>query len=86
MLADADDKMQVVERSMADLNSAYFDVAFAGQPIQCENDGTCDAVKRTYRFSDRQMGQEEANMYKYVIDVDGKFFAFGWKQVLMHRR
>ena len=49
------------------LNAAYFDVAFTGEPLQCdEGDGTCAAVKRTYRFADL-MDTDQANDYKYVF-------------------
>lgn len=55
----------------AALSDRYFDVAFTGEPLQCdEADGTCAAVKRTFRFAP-SMGAAEANQYRYVIDVDG---------------
>ena len=55
----------------AALSARYFDVAFTGAPLQCdEGDGTCAAVKRTYRFAP-SMSAATANQYRYVIDVDG---------------
>jgi hypothetical protein len=58
---------------MADLNPALFDVAFTGEPVQChDGDGTCDALKRTYRFAGHMA--DEANEYRYIIDSDGN----GW--------
>ena len=53
------------------INRRYFDVAFTGAPLQCdENDGTCAAIKQTYRW-DKSMGAAIANQYRYVMDVDG---------------
>lgn len=74
MLATPNNRLTVTSRSLADLNAHLFDVAFAGQPIQCAGDGTCEAVQRLYRFTQIKMKQEEANQYKYVMDVDGN----GW--------
>lgn len=53
------------------INSFYFDVSFAGQPVQCnETDGTCKNLKEKYRFEEG-MSSTEQNAWKYVLDVDG---------------
>lgn len=54
------------------LNAKYLDVAFTGQPIQCnEADGTCDELREGYDFREESMSHHEALQYKYVLDVDG---------------
>lgn len=67
----------------SELNSKYFDVAFTGEPVQCvQADGTCDALKRDYRFAPN-MNYEQANEYRYVMDVCLDSFAL--ETVLMCR-
>lgn len=54
------------------LNRAYMDVAFAGGPVQCDEE-TCKVMSELIEFRDT-MGLNEAYQYKYVMDVDGN----GW--------
>lgn len=60
---------------VAAINDFYFNVAFAGQPVQCDElDGTCKNLQREYRFEEG-MSSTEQNAFKYVIDVDGNGFS-----------
>ena len=61
------------DASLASLNPGYFDVLFTGEPLQC-TDGACEAMLRHLPFAKEGMGAEEANTYKYILDVDGN----GW--------
>ncbi|KAL8281153.1 hypothetical protein RQP46_006511 [Phenoliferia psychrophenolica] len=55
----------------ADINAFYFDVGFSGTPIQCDpNDQTCQIMLQELRFLPT-MNKDRANLYKYVLDVDG---------------
>lgn len=58
---------------LASLNPGYFDVLFTGEPLQC-TDGACEAMLRHLPFAKESMTAEEANTYKYILDVDGN----GW--------
>lgn len=51
----------------ARLNPAIMDMAFAGDPVQCEQP-TCDELRKDYDWR-RRMDTEESARYKYVIDV-----------------
>ena len=54
---------------IVDINERYTDVEFTGKPIQCdESDGTCEALSRMFDWHGN-MGQEEANSYKYIFDM-----------------
>ena len=73
--------------SLASLNPRLFDVAFTGEPLQChEGDGTCAALRKAYRFAGSAMRQEEANLYKYVMDVDGEPISHSPSLTLMRKR
>lgn len=53
-------------------NARFFDISFAGQPIQCDvEDGTCQELREQYNFKTELMTFEEALEFKYVLDVDG---------------
>jgi hypothetical protein len=86
LIADRRDNQQVIANlSNADLNYQLFDVAFTGEPVQChEFDGTCDAIRNSYRF-DEVMNQNEANDYKYVIDIDGNGWSGRYHRLLSTR-
>ncbi|GAA98055.1 glycosyltransferase family 90 protein [Mixia osmundae IAM 14324] len=72
--ADGSGRLRQTVASSHALNTAFLDVAFAGEPTQCNHgDGTCAILKRDYRFED-SMGPSEANLYKFVFDTDGN----GW--------
>ena len=76
----ADGAVSTFTAEHAVINKRYFDVAFTGAPVQCEeSDGTCAAVKQTYRF-DKPMGAATANQYRYVMDVDGNGARIGLPQ------
>jgi hypothetical protein len=49
------------------LNPAMMDIAFAGQPGQCEPE-VCKEVEERWEWR-RRMGVKEAGRYKYVLDV-----------------
>ncbi|KAH9817857.1 family 90 glycosyltransferase [Melampsora americana] len=65
-------QMKYFEADTALLNQKYFDVGFAGSPVQCDI-VTCEAIARLYTFK-RSLDPEEMNQYKYIMDVDGN----GW--------
>ena len=49
------------------LNPAVMDVAFSGNPVQCEQP-TCETMKTDFEWR-RRMDTEESSRYKYIIDV-----------------
>lgn len=55
------------EYNLARLNSAMMDIEFAGDVVQCSPE-TCELMKKVFDFRGRQ-SQDEASLYKYVIDV-----------------
>lgn len=58
----------LVERvRTASLNAALVDVAFTGRPVQCDR-VTCAILEKEYEFRKKQT-PEEANRYKYFLDV-----------------
>lgn len=65
-----------IDASLAALSHRYFDIAFTGKPIACrEDDGTCQAMSTHLHWAKSSfMSNEEANQYRYVMDVDGN----GW--------
>lgn len=63
------------DATLSELNPEWFDVQFAGKFWGCDKkDGTCDALARHLPLTQEYMSTEEANMYKYIFDVDGN----GW--------
>ena len=53
-----------------DAAAFYLDVAYEGVPTQCDvQDGTCEAMKRRFRFEPR-LTKEQENAFKFVLDVD----------------
>lgn len=60
---------------LSPLNKRLFDVLLAGGPKQCSvSDGTCEIMKRILPFAESSMSEEQGNLYKYVLDVNGN----GW--------
>lgn len=60
---------------LSSLNPRYFDISFVGGPFQCsKDDGTCESMARHLPFTKQEMTFDQANEYKYVIDIDGN----GW--------
>jgi hypothetical protein len=56
------------------INRALMDVAFAGEPMQCEED-ICAKMAKELAFTDRvEQGRRGAGRYKYLLDIDGN----GW--------
>ncbi|KAK4054476.1 hypothetical protein OIV83_000970 [Microbotryomycetes sp. JL201] len=64
--------MKEANLSVADMNHLYMDMAFSGEPAQCDPE-TCDVMRKDIKFKSL-IGLEESNQYKYLIDVDGN----GW--------
>ena len=75
--AASDGSIRAVSRTSAQLSNHYYDISFAGEPLQCDDsDGSCAAVRRGYAFAQRQVtadghnfDQSQANQYRYVVDV-----------------
>lgn len=63
------------DENLGHLNKQMFDVLFTGEPQQCNvGDGTCERMKHHLPFASKRMQPQQANQYKYVLDVDGN----GW--------
>lgn len=62
------------------LNTAFMDVAFVGQPHQCEKK-LCDAISNMFEFRKR-MPLPEAGGYKYILDIDGNGWSSRFKRLL----
>ncbi|KAK4703500.1 hypothetical protein P7C70_g2716, partial [Phenoliferia sp. Uapishka_3] len=58
--------------SISSLNHLYMDTAFAGRPEQCDPE-TCELMSKIIEFKGL-IGLDDANQYKYMMDVDGN----GW--------
>ena len=68
----------------AKLNSALVDVAFAGDPVQCEP-SACKRLKETYAFFPVMSQNEEKNL-RYIFDVDGNGWSGRFKRLITGRR
>ncbi|BGP32207.1 hypothetical protein JCM10296v2_003987 [Rhodotorula toruloides] len=65
-----------------DLMDKYIDFAFTGKAGQCsEEDGSCDAVRKLFDFQ-RAFGWNEANEYKYMLDLDGNAWSGRFHRLL----
>ncbi|GAA5824165.1 hypothetical protein JCM5353_006163 [Sporobolomyces roseus] len=65
-----------------DLMQRYVDFAFTGREGQCsEEDGSCQAVRDTFEFQ-RTFGWNEANEYKYMLDLDGNAWSGRFHRLL----
>jgi hypothetical protein len=53
------------------LNPQLLDVAFTGQPIQCETEEICQILEDSFEFQ-KLVGQNEANQYKFLLDVSAE--------------
>lgn len=76
--ATLEDKM--ITAPARKLNSKMFDVAFAGEPIQCGQQ-TCQELRDEYDFKPEHMTFENALAYKYVLDVDGNAWSARTKRL-----
>lgn len=56
-----------VEEHVAEMNERMMDIAFAGEPIQCE-EPVCTQMKSIFEYRSR-MTWPEANKYKYIMDA-----------------
>ena len=66
--------------SMRKLNEDLIDVAFTGQPIQCD-EPTCTELADNYRFGDR-LDWSGSNQYKYMLDIDGNGWSARFKRLM----
>jgi len=67
------DWMREVVADKAAMAREWLDVKFAGHPAQCGDEEGCAQFKQGFVWGDN-MGVEEQNKFKYVLDVDGN----GW--------
>lgn len=68
---------------LSSINSHYFNIAFAGQPLQCnKHDGTCTSIAKEYRF-EKGMNEEEMGAYRYVLDVDGNGPSSRFRRIML---
>ncbi|GAA5828833.1 hypothetical protein JCM11251_005889 [Rhodosporidiobolus azoricus] len=74
----------LVEKSVPtkQLLDKYVDFAFTGKEGQCdEEDGSCEAVRQLFDFQ-RAFGWNEANEYKYMLDLDGNAWSGRFHRLL----
>ncbi|SCV72205.1 BQ2448_4899 [Microbotryum intermedium] len=74
----------IVERDVPTkaLVDRYLDFAFTGKEGQCtEEDGSCEAVRKLFDFQ-RGFGWNEANEYKYQLDLDGNAWSGRFHRLL----
>lgn len=65
------------------VNSQMLDIAFAGKPLQCnEEDGTCDDLMDEYTFKAVHMTFEEALQFKFIVDIDGNTWSSRFERLL----
>ena len=65
-----------------ELMERYVDFAFTGREGQCSvEDGSCEAVKKLFDFQ-RTFGWNEANEYKYMLDLDGNAWSGRFHRLL----
>ncbi|KAJ1307235.1 hypothetical protein OPQ81_001349 [Rhizoctonia solani] len=69
-----------VEEKAKDLNERLMDVAFAGNPIQCE-EPVCTQMKSIFEYRSH-MSWPEANEYKYILDIDGNGWSARFKRLM----
>ena len=85
LLADPkrDDEMRKVSIPNRILNKAFLDVGMTGPPVQCDvEDGTCDAMTEMFHgFKDR-MSLQEAQRYRFEIDVDGNSWSGRFRRLM----
>ncbi|KZT32405.1 hypothetical protein SISSUDRAFT_994071 [Sistotremastrum suecicum HHB10207 ss-3] len=63
------------------LNNALMDIAFAGEPIQCGEGRACEEVRAMFDWRNKQQFGE-ANVYKYVMDIDGNGWSARFKRLM----
>ncbi|THG96539.1 hypothetical protein EW145_g7761 [Phellinidium pouzarii] len=66
--------------SKARINPAMLDIAFSGNPVQCEGE-TCEELRAKFDWRKR-MDTEESSRYKYIIDVDGNGWSSRFKRLM----
>ncbi|GAA6014641.1 hypothetical protein JCM11491_000179 [Sporobolomyces phaffii] len=74
----------LVEKRVAtqQLMDRYVDFAFTGREGQCsEEDGSCGAVRKLFDFQ-KTFGWNEANEYKYMLDLDGNAWSGRFHRLL----
>ncbi|GAA5886154.1 hypothetical protein JCM6882_004281 [Rhodosporidiobolus microsporus] len=90
----SDDALRRLTAPSTSLTSHYFDIAFAGSPVQCsKKDKTCALLQHEYRFDlgvtaggkTRGMSIDEENQYKYVLDVDANYPSGKFKRLMSSR-
>ncbi|WAR53612.1 hypothetical protein PtB15_3B120 [Puccinia triticina] len=69
---------------LAQVNPQWFDIGFVGEPIQCEPP-VCQQLKQMIHFHE-WVGDEQANLYKYALDVDGNGWSGRFHKLLASNR
>ncbi|CAE6440521.1 unnamed protein product [Rhizoctonia solani] len=69
-----------VEEQAGELNERLMDVAFAGEPLQCD-EPVCTLMKRIFEYREH-MTWPEANEYKYILDIDGNGWSARFKRLM----
>ncbi|KAJ8486950.1 hypothetical protein ONZ45_g14504 [Pleurotus djamor] len=64
----------------ARLNPALFDMAFADQPIDCDDD-ICEELERMFEWR-RPQSFTEAGKHKYIFDMDGDAWSSRFKRII----
>ncbi|KAH8918392.1 glycosyltransferase family 90 protein [Atractiella rhizophila] len=65
-----------------ELMERYADFAFSGLMAQCDEDGTCKAVKELIKWEEKGMIWDEQNWYKFQLDVDGNAWSGRFHRLL----
>ncbi|CAG7853995.1 Beta-1,2-xylosyltransferase 1 Short=Cxt1p [Serendipita indica DSM 11827] len=67
--------------SSAELNGRLMDIAFTSNASQCELQ-ICKEIEKDYRFRQERLTWDEANKYKYLLDVDGNGWSARFKRLM----
>ncbi|KAF9450823.1 glycosyltransferase family 90 protein [Macrolepiota fuliginosa MF-IS2] len=67
--------------SRSKINPAFFDVAFAGSPLQCPED-YCKEIEYMFDWRKFQDARGAAN-FKYVLDVDGNAWSSRFQRLMV---
>lgn len=72
-----------VDAPLDKLNEQHVDIAFVGEPIQCEeSDGSCAEIKENYAFRGR-VTPDDMDHAKYLIDVDGNAWSARFQRLML---
>ncbi|KAG8870069.1 Glycosyltransferase Family 90 domain containing protein [Tulasnella sp. 331] len=62
------------------MNDEFMDIGFVDRAIQCD-EKICETIERDLAFKERK-AQEEANLHKYILDIDGNGWSARFKRLM----